>query len=129
MKNGRGFLSLFALLVVISLATKAFTGGSGPNGITITSVTPTTGQVAVGGIYSVDTGYTFNNIEVTVRPTGGAAGQGGDGTATANNGNFSATIAAPSGGVYDVQAILTVTDGTGTAYYYFSNLATGVSVP
>jgi hypothetical protein len=38
-----------------------------------------------------------------------------------------APVTVPAGATYDVQALLTVTDGT-NAFYYYSTIVTGVQV-
>jgi len=128
MKKQIGVLVILAALVVPGvLATKALTQISSPPTITITEAAqPLAGQpVGVSGNYTIPSGYTLNSITVDIRPTGGVAGEGGEGTASADGmGGFSAMLSVPPA-TYDVQAYLTYTDSNSNVGYIFSNVVIG----
>jgi hypothetical protein len=128
MKNRIGVLVVVAAIIVPGIVAKAQTGGA--NSVTLSSAVPSSGQVQVSGTYTVASGYTFSSITVEVQPSGGVGGEGAEGVATTDGmGDFSATLQVPGGVTYDVQVYMTVTDSTGTPYYFYSNAITGLPVP
>jgi hypothetical protein len=130
MKNRVSLVLLMGVIALGLLAANGLTQTCGcSNDVTVSSAQPSTGQVAVSGTYTVESGYTFGGIAIEVRPSGGATGEGGLGPATTDGmGNFSATLSVPTG-QYDVQAFMLVTDGSGTTHFFFSNTIANVSVP
>jgi hypothetical protein len=101
----------------------------GVNSVLIGGVGVGTGTISTGGGYTLAPGYTLVGISVNAAPTGGASGEGGQAAAKTTGPAFNTTVSAPSGGSYDVQAVMTVSDGSGNLYYYFSRVIQGVGVP
>lgn len=129
MKKWLGVLFVLATIIVPGIVARSLAQMGSTNAITIASVQPSSGLVTASGTYTVASGYTVSSITVEVMPAGGAAGAGGEGTAILEGSNgFYSSISVPSG-TYDVQAILTVTDSTGTAQSFFSDTMTSVVVP
>jgi hypothetical protein len=127
MKMRFGMAACAAVVVLGLLPAKGFTQCCTPS-IALDNVATLGGQVSAGGNYQIPCGYTFVSVTVEVRPTGGAAGEGGSGSGSANGkGDFTAMVSVPAG-QYDVQATLTVTDGCGGTLYFFSNTVVDVIV-
>ena len=101
--------------------------------VSISSATSeTSGTILVTGSFSLGT-YTLSSVTLFAQPTGEGGGEGGEAPAPTlldvcdpTQGSFTdAPVNVPTGATYDVQALLTVTDGTNT-FYYYSTIVTGV---
>lgn len=103
--------------------------------ISISSATsPSSGTINVSGSFNLGT-YTLGGVTIFAQPTGEGGGEGGEAPAPTmvnicdpTQGTFTdAPVNVPAGATYDVQVMLTYTDGTNT-YYYYSAMYTGVNV-
>jgi hypothetical protein len=109
-------IALVTALLLVGLSTTEAKAQT----ITITDTnTKTAGQIIVTAKVAGVTG-TINLVEFYARPPKGAAGKGGYVRAKdLNGGNWGGTILVPKN-TYDVQAVLTATDGKGNTVYVYS---------
>lgn len=130
MKNRIGVLLILATIILPGIMAKVLAQTGDTNSITITQATGANSEAGVQGSYTIASGYTFVSITVDAQPTGEGGGEGGEAAgSTSGNGSFNGLVQVPPNLTYDVQAYLTVQDGSGNLYYYFSNMVTGVYVP
>jgi hypothetical protein len=125
----RRYSRVCLIAVVGAFVFASAVGAQCTTSVSISSISTSSGSITVKGSYSVASGYTLGGVSVQAVPTGGTAGEGGQGTASASSGSFSVTFSVPGGLTYDVQAILVVNDSGGNSYYYYSAISTKVSVP
>lgn len=104
--------------------------------VSISSATsPSSGTINVSGAFSFPSGYSLGGITLYAQPTGEGGGDGGEGPTAVifnvcdpTNGTYTGSVNVPAGATYDVQALMSITDGSGNTFYYYSTMYTGVQV-